>query len=89
MQRIHARVEGRVQGVGFRWYTLKHGRALGLSGWVRNNPDGSVELLAEGPEQRLRELLVALHRGPPASRVECIYDRWSEAQGGLGGFEVG
>lgn len=89
MKRLHARVEGRVQGVGFRWYTMKHGRALGLSGWVLNNEDGSVELVAEGEESKLRELLVAIHRGPPASQVRSVFDQWSEAQGGLGSFDVG
>ncbi len=89
MKRLHARVEGQVQGVGFRWYTMKHGRSLGLSGWVRNHDDGSVELVAEGDEGKLKELLVAIHRGPPASRVRSVYDQWSEAQGGLGSFDVG
>ena len=88
MRRLHAKVQGRVQGVGFRYYCLKFGRSLGLSGWVRNLDDGSVELLVEGEEARLKELLVAVRRGPPASRVESIYDQWHDPQGDLGGFDV-
>jgi acylphosphatase len=66
------RVEGRVQGVGFRHWTRGEAQALGLAGWVRNEPDGSVLVLASGPEARVDELIAELHRGPPAARVREV-----------------
>lgn len=66
------RVEGRVQGVGFRDWTRSEARALGLAGWVRNEADGSVLVLAAGPEARVDELIAELHRGPPAARVREV-----------------
>ena len=66
------RVEGRVQGVGFRAWTVAEAAALGLAGWVRNEPDGSVLVLAAGPEARVDELIAELHRGPPAARVREV-----------------
>ena len=62
---VTVRVEGRVQGVWFRAWTKEEAEALGLSGWVRNEPDGSVAAVLSGPEARVREMLAALHRGPP------------------------
>ena len=66
------RVRGRVQGVGFRWFVLQAARAEGLSGWVRNLPDGSVEALAAGSDEALDRFREALRRGPRASRVESV-----------------
>lgn len=66
------RIEGRVQGVGFRAWTLAEAQALGLAGWVRNEPDGSVLVLAAGPEARVSELIAELHRGPPGARVREV-----------------
>ena len=63
-------VRGRVQGVGFRWQTRSVARRLGLSGWVRNNPDGSVECRASGSERALEELREFLAAGPPGARVD-------------------
>ena len=68
------RVDGRVQGVGFRWYVLAEGRRLGLRGWVRNNPDGSVEVEAAGPADLLESLRRRVAEGPPAARVQNIID---------------
>jgi acylphosphatase len=66
------RVSGRVQGVGFRWWTRRRAQELGLGGSVRNMPDGSVEVHAVGPEDVLAVLEAALRSGPPASRVERV-----------------
>ncbi|MEJ2203086.1 MAG: acylphosphatase [Gemmatimonadota bacterium] len=66
------RVSGRVQGVGFRWWTQRTGRALGLGGHVRNLPDGSVEVHARGPAQSLDAFERALKEGPPAARVHEV-----------------
>ncbi len=66
------RVTGRVQGVGFRWWTRKLARDLGLVGRVRNLEDGSVEVRAAGSEDGLERLEQALRRGPPAARVDAV-----------------
>jgi len=65
-------IEGRVQGVGFRHFTRKAARELGLSGFVRNLPDGSVEAVAAGPGEALEALERHLRQGPPASRVDTV-----------------
>lgn len=70
--RRRLRVEGRVQGVGFREACVHEARSLGLAGWVRNRADGSVEVLAEGPRAAMARLVGWLQRGPPAARVERI-----------------
>jgi len=66
------RVTGRVQGVGFRWWTQRTGQALGLGGHVRNRPDGSVEVHVRGPAARLDAFEEALKEGPPAARVDEV-----------------
>lgn len=87
-KRLHLRISGRVQGVAFRHFTWSHASRLGLHGWVRNLPDGSVEVLAEGEEESLAALLQLVRRGPPAARVRDIDERWSEPQGDLPAFTV-
>ncbi len=87
-QRLTARVTGRVQGVYFRAFTRNQARLLGLSGWVRNEYDGSVSLEAEGPRETLERLLVAVRRGPSGARVDHISVDWSEATGDYEGFAV-
>lgn len=82
------RVRGRVQGVGFRSFVLIRARGLGLVGWVRNEPDGSVRVLARGSERGVAELEEALGAGPAAAEVrevETIAGRPSVA---LGRFEI-
>ena len=70
-ERLSATIAGQVQGVGFRYWTLRHARRLSLTGWVRNAPDGhTVEVLAEGESDRLDELDALLRRGAPGSHVE-------------------
>jgi acylphosphatase len=65
-------VVGRVQGVGFRHYALQAARSLGVRGWVRNLPEGSVEVQVAGPAEVLQQLKQALLRGPRGARVEDI-----------------
>jgi len=65
-------VRGRVQGVGFRWYVEREARTLGLSGWVRNRADGSVEVLAAGTDAQLGSLYDKLKQGPRAARVDDV-----------------
>ena len=69
---VRLRVRGRVQGVGFRYFTLRWARELGLDGWVRNLPDGSVEVEAVGGEEALQGLRRALARGPAGARVAAV-----------------
>ncbi len=69
---LDIRVTGRVQGVGFRAWALDKARNLGLTGWVRNHPDLSVLIHAEGAEAALQDLVAALHAGPEAARVERV-----------------
>lgn len=66
------RVHGRVQGVGFRWWTQKEATRLGLVGVVRNMDDGTVEVMAEGSADALQRLETSLRRGPPLSMVERL-----------------
>lgn len=75
--------------MGFRYFVLRAGRSLGLSGIVVNRYDGSVEVVAEGPEDRLEMLLVQLREGPRSARVEEVEAHWGEASGTFTGFQVG
>ncbi len=74
---IHLVVRGRVQGVGFRYFTQEVAIEWGLTGWVRNLPDGSVEVYAQGPRSRLQSLRERLNEGPPLSRVESVVASWA------------
>jgi acylphosphatase len=87
-QRLDARVIGRVHGVGFRYFVLREAVALGLSGWVANEADGTVHCVAEGPRERLEALLGLLREGPPASIVDAVSEAWMPATGLLGSFAV-
>ncbi len=86
--RLHAVVEGRVQGVNFRYYTVRTARRLGLTGWVANRWDGTVETVAEGPRAALEALLNFLHEGPPAARVTRVNVRWEQPTGEFTNFTV-
>ena len=88
MQRITAYVRGRVQGVTFRYYTQKEARRLGLTGWVRNERDGSVLVVAEGPKERLSVIVEFLHQGPLSARVDNVDISWSEASQMFEQFEI-
>ncbi len=81
LSRLHARVEGHVQGVGFRYFVLENANRLGLTGWVRNRRDGSVEVHAEGPRADLETLLAALRRGPRPNTTSAVQAEWSQATG--------
>jgi acylphosphatase len=69
---LHVRVTGRVQGVGFRWFVRERARRLGLAGWVRNLPDGSVEVSASGDQGQLELLRGELLRGPDGASVKAL-----------------
>jgi acylphosphatase len=76
--RLLARVEGRVQGVGFRYFVLEYASKLGVTGWVRNRWDGSVEVLAEGQRDILLRLLGAIQRGPRANTTTKVIEDWGD-----------
>ncbi|MFD0889361.1 acylphosphatase [Streptosporangium algeriense] len=84
--RLTAWVRGRVQGVGFRWWTRARALELGLSGWARNTDDGRVEVVAEGGREACENLLAQLRAGATPGRVDAVVERWSEAKGNLAGF---
>jgi acylphosphatase len=86
--RLHAVVEGRVQGVGFRSFVQDVADALALTGWVRNRYDGCVEVLAEGDRQTLQKLETALYRGPRASYVTNVISEWGDATGEFKHFQI-
>ncbi len=86
--RLHAIVEGHVQGVGFRYYVSEQAQRIGLTGWVRNLYDGQVEVTAEGPKPGLEELVRYLQRGPSGAYVSNVTQEWSVARGEFRRFSV-
>ncbi len=89
MASFRATVRGKVQGVGFRYHTRVKARALGLTGWVRNLPDGnSVEVFAEGKKPGLEIFAAFLSTGPPFSEVENLEISWSEYDGSFSDFSA-
>jgi len=87
-RRVAVRVSGRVQGVGFRYAAMDAAQALDVTGWVRNTHDGTVELVAEGPESRLQELIAWCWRGPAGARVNTVATRWLPSTGEFVGFRI-
>lgn len=79
-------IEGRVQGVGYRWWACAQARKFGLRGWVRNRRDGSVELLAAGPAGAVDQLAAACREGPAAAQVKSV-TRFDAETAGVVGFE--
>ena len=88
LTRLHAFVEGRVQGVGFRYFVQERASALGITGWVRNRWDETVEVLAEGERNKLEKLVAALHRGPPSAYVSNVKTDWQSPTGEFSRFSV-
>jgi acylphosphatase len=81
-------VRGRVQGVGFRWFVEREAHILGIAGWVRNNHDGSVEILAQGTRDQLIGLRSRLREGPRAARVDNVEEAESQPAAGLSSFRI-
>jgi acylphosphatase len=86
--RLHAIVEGRVQGVGFRYFVQEQAASLDLVGWVRNRWDGTVEVTAEGDQLTLSKFLAALQRGPRASSVSNVRTDWQPGVGEFSDFQI-
>ena len=87
-QQLIAIVHGYVQGVSFRYYTQRAARRLGVTGWVANQRDGTVKVMAEGDKPALQEFLAFLHEGSPAARVQRVDVSWGEAVGTFQNFSV-
>jgi acylphosphatase len=87
-EQIHLHIRGRVQGIFYRASARQEAKRLGLTGWVRNCPDGSVELLAQGPRPLCEELLRYCHEGPPGAQVDEIDVSWGEPSAECAGFDI-
>ena len=81
MTRALVQIRGRVQGIGFRYSALSRARSLGVAGWVRNKPDGSVEAAFEGDDERVRSMVEWCRRGPGGADVQSIDVEWHEPTG--------
>ena len=88
MRRLEMRIHGRVQGVFFRAETRRAARAFGVVGMVRNEPDGAVHVIAEGPESVLRQLKTFCHKGPPSAIVHDVEESWQKPTGSFHEFEI-
>ena len=88
LKQVRLFVRGRVQGVFFRASAQREARRLGLTGWVKNRPDGAVEILAEGEEEALKDLIGWANRGPTAARVEHVDVRWRGFAGDFSDFRI-
>jgi acylphosphatase len=86
--RVRIIISGRVQGVFFRRAAAEQARILGITGWVRNLADGSVELVGEGKRRNLELLLAWTRMGPPHARVDAVQAQWEPCQGEFRRFEV-
>ena len=86
--RLHAIVQGVVQGVNFRYYTNRQAHALGVTGWVANRWDDAVEIVAEGTRAQLEALLDWLRHGPPSATVTDVQATWEKATGEYLSFNV-
>lgn len=88
MKRVHLIISGDVQGVGFRSWVLRVARELGLVGWVTNREDDTVEIVAEGKQLDLEDLLARCRRGPELAVVKAVDVRWEQATGEFMSFVV-
>lgn len=86
--RVHLTVSGRVQGVAFRANTAAVAKTLGVTGWVRNLPDGRVEAVAEGPADAIDRFVAWAHQGPTRARVDELREVRSAATGDFSAFDV-
>lgn len=87
-KRVHLWIEGLVQGVSFRYYTRQRAGQLGLTGWVKNLPDGRVEIIAEGEEGALQLLVDWCHHGPPSAEVTGVKVEWEPYRGKFSRFGI-
>lgn len=84
----HLFIKGRVQGIFFRAFVKEQARALGLSGWVRNLPDGRLEVVFVGEKEKIEKLIEKCHQGPPLAKVSEVEVAWSEPKEFFSSFEI-
>jgi acylphosphatase len=87
-RRLEATVKGDVQGVGFRWFVRRQAARLSISGWVANQSDGTVRVVAEGTPASLALLLAQLRTGPPGASVDSVDEQWLPGSGSFSAFEI-
>ena len=87
-ERLDITVHGRVQGVAFRYHTQRQARKLGVTGWVRNNPDGSVHMVAEGSRAELKTFYAWVRHGPDHARVDRQEMTWDQGSGNFKDFLI-
>ena len=87
-KQLTAIVHGYVQGVSFRYHTHRAANRLGVTGWVANQRDGTVKVVAEGDEDALRQFVAFLHEGSPAARVQRVEETWAAPTGEFSRFSV-
>ena len=85
---VHLRISGRVQGVYYRASMLQRAQHLGLSGWVMNRPDGSVEAVAEGWQAQIEELIAWCRQGPQGARITEVAVQWQKPENSFVGFAI-
>jgi acylphosphatase len=87
-KRLHLIIHGRVQMVAFRYSTRRKAHSLGITGWVRNNSDGTVEAIFESSEEKLKEILEYCHKGPLFAKVTNLEEKWEEYKNEFDKFEI-
>lgn len=87
-ERLHMVIKGRVQGVGFRYAAYRQAQSLGLTGWLRNRSDGTVEAEFDGARDALESMLAWAREGPPLARVISVETSWFEAIAGYSDIEI-
>ena len=87
-KKVHLKIRGKVQGVWYRASTQKKAEELNIKGWVKNDIDGGVSVVAEGEENFLKELIKWCHQGPPGAIVEEVEEKWDEYSGEFSTFEI-
>lgn len=87
-RRAEIKIEGQVQGVGFRYFVSAWAKDLGLSGFVKNTIDGGVKIVCEGDEGKIKELIAVLKKGPPGAQVDNIDVSWEKAKNSFSDFEI-
>lgn len=88
MKRVNLKIYGRVQGVFFRDSVKRKAKGLGLTGWVKNEADRTVKIIAEGEEKNLKEFIDWCYNGPILARVDQVEVEWQEGEGEFDGFEI-
>ncbi len=87
-KRLECKIFGRVHLVMFRDFVCRKGQSIGLTGTVKNDPDGAMSVVAEGDEAKLRELLALIHRGPILARVDRVEEIWTDYLGNFQSFDI-